>query len=340
MSRFFWPMARVSAWTLSGLFATVILGLSPTAQAADDVFTDPAKAGFDYQVQGEYLGKMGGDTPAEIAFQIVARGDGKFDGVAYVGGFPGAGWNGEDPQRVSGSRDGETAVFEKEGIKGTWTGGSIIVTGPEGTQLTSLNRVERKSPTLGLKAPAGAVVLFDSKLSDAIPGAKLTDAGDLAIPITSAQSFGDCTVHVEFRTPFMPTASGQGRGNSGVYLQGRYEVQILDSFGNKPENNEAGAIYEVRAPLVNACLPPLVWQTYDIDYTAATYDAAGALATPPKFTVKQNGILVQQTTPVPGAKPTRAAPSGAGPTDGPLYIQDHGNPVVLRNVWVLPKAKE
>jgi hypothetical protein len=179
------------------------------------------------------------------------------------------------------------------------------------------------------------VVLFDGKSADAFDGGRLTEDGLLKAGATSKQTFGDCTLHLEFRTPYMPEARGQARGNSGCYLQGRYEVQVLDSFGLEGKNNECGGIYTVRAPDVNICYPPLAWQTYDIDFTAARYDAAGKKTKDALLTVRHNGEMVQKLVPVP--QPTRAALLKEGPEPGPLYLQDHGNPVVYRNVWIVEK---
>jgi hypothetical protein len=133
----------------------------------------------------------------------------------------------------------------------------------------------------------------------------------------------------------MPAAVGQARGNSGCYLQGRYEVQVLDSFGLEGKNNECGGIYTVRAPDVNMCYPPLAWQTYDIDFTAARYDAAGKKTHDALLTVRHNGEVVQKGVRVP--QPTRAAPLKESPEPGPVYLQDHGNPVVYRNIWLVEK---
>jgi len=141
-------------------------------------------------------------------------------------------------------------------------------------------------------------------------------------------------LHVEFLLPFMPTATGQARGNSGCYLQGRYEVQMLDSFGLAGEDNECGALYEIKAPDVNMCFPPLSWQTYDIDYTAARYEG-DKKAKNATITVKHNGQVIQQDVELPRA--TRAAPVAEGPEAGPVYLQDHGNPVRYRNIWLVEK---
>jgi hypothetical protein len=152
---------------------------------------------------------------------------------------------------------------------------------------------------------------------------------------TTRAEFQDFTLHLEFRTPYQPKARGQGRGNSGVYAQGRHEVQILDSFGLNGEANEAGAIYGVKAPSINMCFPPLQWQTYDIEFTAARYDASGKKTANPRMTVRHNGVEVQKATEI--GMPTTAAPVPAGPSAGPILLQDHGNPLRFRNIWVLPK---
>jgi hypothetical protein len=118
-------------------------------------------------------------------------------------------------------------------------------------------------------------------------------------------------------------------------MQGRYEVQILDSFGLSGEHNECGGIYSVKKPDVNMCLPPLSWQTYDIDFTAAKFDAAGKKLANARMTVKHNGTLIHKDVEVP--KRTTASPLAEGRENGPIYIQNHGNPLRYRNIWVIPK---
>jgi hypothetical protein len=150
--------------------------------------------------------------------------------------------------------------------------------------------------------------------------------------IVSKEKFNDHRVHLEWRTPFMPEKSGQDRGNSGVYLQGRYEVQILDSYGLEGKDNEAGGIYTVAPPRINMCYPPLQWQTYDIEFRAPRYDAEGNKTTHAKLTVWHNGVLIQDQVEAPYF--TRAHVGGVMSEPGPLHLQDHGNPVWYRNIWV------
>lgn len=152
--------------------------------------------------------------------------------------------------------------------------------------------------------------------------------------VWTKQRFGDVQVHIEFRTPFMPEAREQGRGNSGVYLQGRYEVQILDSYGLEGAWNECGGLYKVAAPRVNMCAPPLQWQTYDITFHAPRYDEAGNKTQDALLTVLHNGVVIHNHAAVPGE--TTAAAGGAADEAGPLYLQDHGNPVWYRNIWAVP----
>lgn len=192
-------------------------------------------------------------------------------------------------------------------------------------------------------APSDAIVLFDGKDLSQFRGEKKPEptwkvsngAMESTPPggIFSKEEFGDCQVHLEFATPSTVQGDGQGRGNSGVYLMGRYEIQVLDNYNNKTyPNGQCGAFYGNKAPLVNACRKPGEWQTYDIIFRTPKKDATGKVQ-PGSFTVLHNGVLVQDHTPVPGDR-TTASPLSAFTEKGPLYLQDHGNPVRFRNVWV------
>ncbi|MFP4501809.1 MAG: DUF1080 domain-containing protein [Candidatus Hydrogenedentota bacterium] len=152
--------------------------------------------------------------------------------------------------------------------------------------------------------------------------------------IISKEVFGDHKLHVEFRTPLMPDKRGQERGNSGVYLQGRYEVQVLDSYGLEGVDNECGGIYKVASPRVNMCAPPLQWQTYDITFRAPRFDEDGGKSADATLTVHHNGVLIHEDVAVP--KPTAAHVGGDIRDPGPLHLQDHGNPVWFRNIWAVP----
>jgi hypothetical protein len=217
-----------------------------------------------------------------------------------------------------------------------------------------MEKVIRLSPTLGAKPPAGAIVLFNGKNFDQWqhvgkkPGAdsvqwRLLKGGAMELKprtgsIITRKKFADVKLHLEFRTPFMPDARGQGRGNSGVYLQGRYEVQILDSYGLEGKDNECGGIYKVGPPMVNMCAPPTQWQTYDITFRAARFNENGEKTSEPTLTVLHNGVKIHDE--VEASKPTTAAPDNTVKGPGGLYLQDHGNPVQYRNIWLveLPEA--
>jgi len=312
----------------------------PTATAADSkgivaITIEEAKKDPDFAIQGEYEGDLGGqDEKQKWGLQIIAQGDGKFRAVAYPGGLPGAGWDKEKKIQVDGTAKDGVATFNGEQGSATIKDGVAKITSPDGNPLGEMKKVERKSPTIGKKAPDGAVVLFDGKNGDAFTDPKKFADGLMLQGITSKQKFGDFSLHMEFLLSYMPAARGQGRANSGCYMQGRYEVQILDSFGLSGENNECGGIYTIAKPSVNMCLPPLAWQTYDVDYTAAKYDGDKKTANA-KMTVRHNGIVIHENVELP--KATTAAPVAEGPETGPIYIQDHGNPIRFRNIWLVEK---
>ena len=298
-------------------------------------YEDPTKTDADFALQGEYVGKI---READFALQVVALGDGRFDAVMCPGGLPGAGWTKQpNPrQRVTGGLQGDSVRFGANGWSGTLRAGVIALQDFKGQAIGELKRIERKSPTLGAPPPEGAVVLFDGKGTSAFQdGAKMTSDGLLMNGCISKEEFGDCTIHIEFRTPYMPSARGQARGNSGIYLAGRYEVQMLDSFGLTGENNECGGIYTIAKPQVNMCLPPLAWQTYDIEFKAARFDDKGAKTADAEATVKHNGVLIHENVKL--THPTTAARFKDEAPKGPVYLQDHGNPVRYRTIWVVKK---
>ncbi|CAN5161643.1 hypothetical protein BH11PLA2_BH11PLA2_33190 [soil metagenome] len=194
--------------------------------------------------------------------------------------------------------------------------------------------------------PKDATVLFDGKSMEAwtkkngkpcewrmadgmMEGVK--GHGDI---VTKEKFGGKFKLHVEFRIPYEPMGKGQGRGNSGVYVQGRYEVQILDSYGLQSKNNDCAAIYEVLAPSVNACKAPTVWQSYDIEFTAAKFDDKKKKTEPVHMTVHHNGVKVHDDVKVESDN-TRAGAGGDPSTPGPILLQDHGHPVQFRNIWIM-----
>ena len=155
--------------------------------------------------------------------------------------------------------------------------------------------------------------------------------------IETKRQFKDFQLHVEWREPAEVIGESQGRGNSGIFLQGLYELQVLDNFDNRTyRNGQAGSIYKQHPPLVNACKAPGVWQTYDIVYTAPRFNDDGTYFTHPRVTVIQNGVLVQNNVEVRGPTEYIGIPeySVKPHGDGPLILQDHGNPVSYRNIWI------
>jgi rubredoxin len=211
-----------------------------------------------------------------------------------------------------------------------------------------LAKTEDKQDVKSVPPPHGAIVLFDGTNLDGwvqrkdgkSPAAwKLVEGGAVEVNgtgdiITKEKFGGSFKLHVEFRVPYLPKAKGQARGNSGVYVQGRYEVQILDSYGLESKNDDCGAIYEVAAPKVNACKAPTVWQSYDIEFTSPVCKD-GKKVERARITVHHNGVLIHDKVAITKDN-TRAGMGGDVCTPGPILLQDHGNPVQFRNVWLLP----
>lgn len=194
--------------------------------------------------------------------------------------------------------------------------------------------------------PADAIILFNGKDMSGWVNAKGEKAGwkvkdgvmtveKNAGDIHTTRSFGNCQLHIEWRTPKKVVSEGQGRGNSGVFLMGKYEVQVLDNYNNKTyANGQAGSIYKQYIPLVNVCRPPGEWQTYDIVFTAPVFKDSVVIS-PGRFTVFQNGVLIQNNVELKGETVDVGQPFYKKHDEKtPLLLQDHGNPVSYRNIWI------
>lgn len=318
-----------------GLLSLLLASACEAQPSKPKAALTPEEADADFPFQGEYVGDIMHEGQAiRHGVQVIALGNGQFHAVGYPGGLPGDGWHGGERVEVDGRLQDGSVRFEHEDILATLRDGVLKVTS-NGTELGQLKKVHRTSPTLGAKPPPGAVVLFDGTTAEHFENGRKTPDGLLMQGVMSKLKFQDATVHLEFLLSYMPTARGQARANSGCYLQGRYEVQILDSFGLAGKHNECGGIYEIRDPDINMCFPPLSWQTYDIDFTAAKYDASGKKIADARLTVRHNGVVIHKDVPVPRA--TRANPVPEGPEPGPLYLQDHGDPIRFRNIWIVTR---
>jgi Domain of Unknown Function (DUF1080) len=331
-------MLRRTPGSASSLFALMLLLAVPIVVRAEEPKPEPKDAepsGPDYAVQGEYAGEVVTQAGnAAVGVQIVALGKGKFKAIGYPGGLPGQGWDRSPRKASDGELKGSTAEFKSDEYTSTVKNGVLTIT-VAGVKIADLKKVDRESQTLGEAPPEGAVVLFDGSSAGNFEGGKMTEDGLLLPGCTSTEKFGSGKLHLEFRVPFKPEARDQARGNSGVFVQGRYEVQVLDSFGLDEADNGCGAIYSIKAPDQNTCYPPGAWQTYDIDFTAAEYQN-GKKVKDPIITVKLNGVPVDRKVPLPQASP--GSPVAVGDEPGPIHLQDHQNPVRYRNIWFVKKS--
>ena len=236
--------------------------------------------------------------------------------------------------------------------KATWKNETFTLNQADGT-LVTLTPAPLASPTLGLVPPVDAVVLLNAtSTAETVARDWVTVKGGKPCPwtllpggilqgvpksgtIISRRTFASHRIHLEFRLPYEPARRGQERANSGLYLQGRYEIQILDSFGLQGADNECGGIYKIAVPQVNRCAPPGTWQTYDVEFTAAEF-ASNAQSTSARVSVRHNGGVIHVDQPISAPTGSATVPAGAGP--GGVCLQDHDHPVQFRNVWVVPTA--
>ena len=315
-------------------FVLSTISLSSVAWCAADS-KEIAPNDPDFLVQGEYLGEINKpDGKQQLGVQVIALGKGQFHAVAYKGGLPGNGWDKSDKRECDGETANGVTAFKDGEFTAKIKNGTLVVAAEGGVMVGELQKVSRQSATLDAKPPEGAIVLFDGKSADPFESGKMTDDGLLMQGATSKQKFQSGTLHIEFQLPFEPEKRGQHRGNSGCYIQGRYEVQMLDSFGLRENNNECGGVYQVKAPDLNMCYPPLAWQTYDIDFTAAEFKD-GTKEQNARMKVRHNGVVIHEDLELPGATAGNVLPEGA--EAGPIFLQDHRSPVRFRNIWFVEK---
>jgi len=319
---------------LFSLLITLASALASTAPAAhrEAVGLEEAKTDPDFSVQGEYLGHgaLFGPNDAKLGAQVIARGHGEFEIFLLAGGLPGKGWKKGDPRlRCEGRRQDRQVAVEGDGLSGEIVDGKMTLNSEGREKAIELKRTERKSPTLEAKPPQGAVVLFDGSGVDYFPGAKMTEEKNLLSGTLSKAEFNSYRLHLEFRLTWMPDAQGQARSNSGVYIHNCYEVQVLDSFGLDGRDNECGGLYGIKEPGVNMCLPPMVWQTYDVDFTAPKFDD-GKKVSCARLTLRHNGVVIQDL------ELPRDTPGGQEEGPGPrgIQLQGHGCHVQYRNIWL------
>jgi hypothetical protein len=325
------------------LLAPVVLVLAFTNAlvAADNgkgpAFSEPPTGDIDFALMGEFVGEI---TPVEggkeqLGLQLRSLGDGSFDAQSFLGGLPGQDKHKPKAIRMIGRRSEDFVVLSG----GPWVmiveKEHCLLLDRKGNKIGTLNRLYRQSPTMGALPPKGSMILFDGSNVDQFTKAQMTKDGLLMEGADLKPMFQDFNLHVEFCVPYMPKAQGQSRGNSGLYLQSRYECQVLDSFGLDRLYNGLGSLYTFKAPDVNMAFPPLSWQTYDVQFTAPRWAADGSKVRNAHITSWVNGVKVQDNVDLPNK-------TGAGkqeePTLLPIRFQDHGDPVRFRNMWLVDRG--
>ena len=331
-------MSRLRALVPAALLCLSLL-LPASAQDQKNrsklAITDITQADEDFAWQGEYVGMLrtgGGNSQwRPTGLQVAALGDGEFRAIEYPGGLPGAGWNRVERIELAGRREGGVLRLEGWPLVIEIDPPIATVRTTAGETLGRLHQTHRVSYTMGYRPPPGGKVLFDGTSTEHFKNGRITPEGYLDIGADFKDTYRDYNLHLEFQLPYMPYARGQGRANSGVYLQSRYEVQILDSFALEGVENECGALYRYKRPDVNMCLPPLSWQTFDVQFTSPRFDEQGNKVQNARLTVWHNGVLIHNDFEIE-RKTGNCKPET--PELFPIRLQDHGNPVRFRNIWI------
>lgn len=327
--------------SLSALCCVTLLLLTASAAAQDQglervAFTEVPSEDLQYSLMGEFVGPIKkGDGYEPLGLQIRPVGDTRVEAIQYEGGLPGqSSFTGKATQLI-GHRNEDLVVLSG----GQWAifveNDKCLILDRQGQKVGQLDRVQRSSPSMGAKPPAGATVLFDGSNTDQFTGGRMTDDGLLMEGADVIPMFRDFNLHVEFRLPYMPNSLDQKRGNSGCYLQSRYEVQVLDSFATPPVFNGCSALYRQKAPDLNMCYPPLQWQTYDIQFTAARWAADGTRLAKARITVWHNGVKTHDDVEI---KNKTGAGKPEAPSQLPIRFQNHSDPVRYRNIWIVDRG--
>ncbi len=338
--------SAVRSWALIGITFVVATNSTslllraqeqPPAPLERVALTEPPTGDENFDLQGEFVGpiSVGENSYKPLGLQIRPIGNDRFEALQFMGGLPGQEGFEAEAIPLIGRRSGDFLILSG----GPWAifveKGYCSIVDRTGKRVGRLERIERGSPTMGAKPPEGAVVLFDGTNTEQFMKAAMTDDGWLKAGADVKPMFQDFDMHVEFRLPYMPHSDGQSRGNSGCYLQGRYEVQVLDSFAQLPTFNGCSSLYRTKSPDVNMCFPPLAWQTYDIHFTAPRWAADGSKLRSGRITVWHNGVKTQDNFEIPNK-------TGAGQPEQPVLLptkfQDHNDPVVFRNIWVIDRG--
>lgn len=296
---------------------------------------------------GDYQGTYhpDGKTSMPASAQVIAEGDDIHFRVVIGAEAPTKAQDGMHIELYGHRRGANVLIGDRAGgyyWHGQIQDGHLSVRSSYGQHI-ELDKFVRKSPQEGLKPPPGAVVLLPFKEGrqpdmSAWHNTKWKALDNGAMQVTkgsnnSKQRFGDIEqFHLEFKLPLEPNKRGQGRGNSGVYFAGTFEVQVLDSYGLIHTSGDCGGLYNLKRANVNACLPPETWQTYDVKFRAPRLNADGTVRENARITVYHNAVLIHADVEIP-----YAGDKWKGQTEatGPIHLQDHSHPVQYRNIWLV-----